>query len=149
MCGEANNQSPGLPYGESCFHAKRDSAVCASSGTSFRDASVFGAPSTIATTGRRICKTRFSKSTFLPPKPYQFSSAQPSESIQLDHRPEWIWQFLEECHDFFRSQNVWCFLPFRALANTRDWILLGPLPPDRMRIERAHNVSDLRPAAPR
>jgi hypothetical protein len=30
----------------------------------------------------------------LPPKPYQFSSAQPSESIQLDHRPEWIRQFL-------------------------------------------------------
>jgi hypothetical protein len=85
----------------------------------------------------------------LPPKSYQFPSAQPSESIQLDHRPEWIWQFLEECHDFFRSQNVWCFLPFRALANTRDWILLGPLPPDRMRIERTHNVSDLRPAAPR
>ena len=46
-------------------------------------------------------------------------------------------------------QNVWCFLPFRALANTCDWILLGPLPPDRMRIEGTHNVSDLRPAAPR
>ncbi len=48
----------------------------------------------------------------LPPKPYQFSSAQPRECIQLDHRAEWIWQFLEECHDFFRRQNIWCFLPF-------------------------------------
>jgi len=44
----------------------------------------------------------------LPPKPNQFASAQPSESIQLDDRPKWI----------FRSQNVWCFLPFRA-----NWIV--------------------------
>src|SRR5258708_15465351 len=63
MCGEANSQSSGLPYGDRCLHAQSDSAVCASSGTSFRDASIFGAPSTIATTDRRICNTRFSKST--------------------------------------------------------------------------------------
>lgn len=85
----------------------------------------------------------------LPPKPYQFSSAQPGESVQLDHRAEWIGQFFEKCHDFFRRQNIGCFLSFRALANARDWILLRPFPSDRVRIDRAHDVSDLGPAAPR
>ena len=69
MCGEANTQSPGLGYGERRLHAHSDSAVCASSGTSFREASVFGAPSTIATTDRRMCKMRFSKSTSCQRRP--------------------------------------------------------------------------------
>jgi PAS fold len=38
----------------------------------------------------------------LPAKPDQFSSAQPGESVQPDHRAERIGQFLEKCHDLFR-----------------------------------------------
>src|SRR5947199_4335240 len=56
-------QSSEAGYAQAWRHAKSDSAVCVCNGTSFFDASVFGAPSTIATTDLRTWRINCSKST--------------------------------------------------------------------------------------